>query len=171
MTERTGQITMKGNPMTLIGDEVKVGSPAPDATLTAVDLSARKISDYRGKVVILSTVPSIDTGTCNVQTRRFNEEATGLGDDVAVVTVSMDLPFAQKRWCGDASVDKIDMLSDYKTHEFGPAYGLRVKELGVIARSVTVIDKHGNVTYHELVKEIADEPNYEKALEAAKAAR
>jgi len=168
MAERT--VTMKGNPLHLEGEELKVGQAAPDVELVAVDLSAKKISDYRGKVLILSTVPSLDTSTCNVQTRRFNEEAAELGSDIAIATVSMDLPFAQKRWCGDAGDVKIDFLSDYKTHEFGKAYGLRVKELGVIARSVSVIDKDGKVVYHRIVDEIADEPNYDEALAAAKGA-
>ena len=170
MSERSGVITMKGNPMTLVGEELKVGQSAPDAELTAVDLSAKKISDYRGKVLIISTIPSIDTGTCNTQSHRFNKEAAALGDDVVIATVSMDLPFAQKRWCGDVDSVNMDFLSDYKTHEFGKAYGLRVKELGVIARSVTVVDKEGKVVYHSIVSEIAEEPNYDEALAAAKAA-
>lgn len=170
MGERAGAVTMKGKPMSLVGDEIKVGQTAPDVELVAMDLSARKIRDYRGKVVILSTVPSLDTSVCNIQTRRFNDEASDLGEDVKIVTVSMDLPFAQKRWCGEADVDQIDFLSDYKTHEFGNKYGLRVKELGVIARSVTVIDKQGRIVHHDLVKEIAEEPDYDAALEAAKKA-
>jgi thiol peroxidase len=170
MSDRSGVVTMKGNPMTLVGNEVNVGDMAPDVELTAVDLSAKRISNYRGKVLIVSTIPSIDTSTCNVQSHRFNEEATAMGDDVAIITVSVDLPFAHKRWCGDLDSVNMDFLSDYKTHEFGTAYGLRVKELGLIARSVTVIDKEGKVVYHSIVEEIADEPNYDAALEAAKAA-
>jgi thiol peroxidase len=171
MAERSGVVTMKGNPMTLVGEQVQVGQPAPDVELTAVDLSGKKISDYQGKVLIISTIPSIDTSTCNVQSHRFNDEATGLGDDVAIVTVSVDLPFASKRWCGDLDNVNIEFLSDYKTHDFGTAYGLRVKELGLITRSVTVVDKAGTVVYHRIVPEIADEPNYDDALAAAKNAQ
>jgi len=170
MADRPKAVTMKGNPLTLTGDEISVGDAAPDVELMGIDLQPKKISDYRGKVVILSTIPSIDTGTCNTQTHRFNQEASALSDDIAIVTVSMDLPFAQKRWCGDAGDVKIDFLSDFKTHEFGHKYGLRVKELGVLARSVSVIDGDGKIVYRQIVDEIADEPNYDEPLAAAKTA-
>jgi thiol peroxidase len=168
MSERT--VTMKGQPMTLAGQELAVGQPAPDVELTAVDLSKKKLSAYRGKVVVLCTVPSLDTSVCDAQTRRFNEEATALGEDVVVLTVSMDLPFAAKRWCGAAGVDRVECLSDYADHSFGQAYGLRVEPIGLLARSVSVIDRQGEVVYHQLVPEIAQEPDYEPALAAAKAA-
>jgi len=168
MSERT--VTMKGNPMTLVGDELTVGQPAPDFALTAVDLSTKTLADYAGKVVILSTIPSIDTGICDMQSKRFSKEVADLGDDVVIVTVSVDLPFAAKRWCGTEGVDNVEFLSDYKDHSFGNAYGLRVGDLGLIARSVSVIDKTGKLTYHQLVPEIAQEPDYAPVLEAAKAA-
>jgi thiol peroxidase len=167
MSERKGAITFKGNPMTLVGEGRKVGDKAPDATLVANDLSEKKLSDFTGKVVILSVVPSLDTGICDKQTRRFNEEAGKLGQAV-VLTVSRDLPFAQKRWCGAAGVEKVQTLSDYRDRTFGTAYGLHIKELGLLARSVMVIDKGGTIRYQELVPEIAQEPNYDAALAAAK---
>ena len=163
-------VTMKGNPLTLVGDELSVGAAAADFALTAVDLSTKTLADYAGKVVILSTIPSIDTGICDLQSKRFSKELADLGDDVVVLTVSVDLPFAAKRWCGANDVNNVEFLSDYKDHTFGKAYGLRVKELGVIARSVSVIDKTGKLTYHQLVPEIAQEPDYAPVLEAANAA-
>ncbi len=170
MTQTTGAVTFKGNPMTLTGTPLTVGQPAPEFNLTASDMSAKTLADYAGKVIILSTVPSLDTPVCQVQTSRFNQEAGALGDDVVILTVSVDLPFAQKRWCGANEGNCVELLSDYKDHNFMNAYGLRVEELGLIARSVSVIDKEGNLTYHELVGEIADEPKYDAVLEAAKAA-
>jgi thioredoxin-dependent peroxiredoxin len=167
MSERKGAITFKGNPMTLVGDERKVGDKAPDASLVANDLSEKKLSDFAGQVVILSVVPSLDTGICDKQTRRFNEEAGRLGQAV-VLTVSRDLPFAQKRWCGAAGVEKVQTLSDYRDRTFGTAYGLHIKELGLLARCVMVIDKDGTIRYQELVPEIAQEPNYDAVLAAAK---
>jgi len=171
MTERKGAVTFKGEPMTLVGEaEIVVGDKAPDFELVATDLTTRRLSDYKGKVVVLSTVPSLDTSVCDVQTRRFNAEAAELGDDVEVLTVSMDLPFAQKRWCGAAGVERVTCLSDYKAHDFGRQYALRIQELGLLARSVTVIDREGTVAYHELVREIAEEPNYDAALDVVKQA-
>lgn len=167
MSERKGAITFKGNPMTLVGEPRKVGDKAPDATLVANDLSEKKLSDFGGQVVILSVVPSLDTGICDKQTRRFNEEAGKLGQAV-VLTVSRDLPFAQKRWCGAAGVEKVQTLSDHRDRTFGTTYGLHIKELGLLARSVMVIDRDGTIRYQELVPEIAQEPNYDAALAAAK---
>jgi thiol peroxidase len=168
MSERSGAVTFKGNPMTLVGEELQVGQTAPDFQLTANDLSAKTRKDFEGKVVILATVPSLDTSVCDTQTRQFNEKATGLSDDIVVLTVSLDLPFAQKRWCGAAGAERVVTLSDYKDHQFGIDYGLRIKELGLLARSVSVLDRQGKVVYHELVKEVTNEPNYQAALEAAK---
>lgn len=170
MSERSGAITMHGNPLTLVGSEVKVGDIAPDVTLSANDLSPVKISDYKGKVVILSAVPSLDTPTCDMETRRFNSEAAGLGDDVAILTISMDLPFAQARWCGAAGVEAVKTLSDYKEAAFGEAYGLLIKELRLLARCVLVLDRDQKITYIQLVKEVSEEPNYEEVLAAVKAA-
>jgi thiol peroxidase len=168
MRERTGLVTFKGNPLTLLGNEVKVGQPAPDVELLANDLTPVKLSAFRGKVCIITSVPSLDTPVCDTETRRFNEEAAGLGDNVVVLTVSMDLPFAQGRWCGAAGVKNVKTLSDHREAAFGTAYGVVIKELRLLARTVFVVDKQGTVRYIEIVKEVAAEPNYEAALAAAK---
>jgi thioredoxin-dependent peroxiredoxin len=169
MAERTGVITFKGNGMTLVGENPPaVGKPAPAFKVTGNDLSDVELIKYRGKVVILSVVPSLDTGVCDTMTRRFNQEATQLSDDVVVLTVSMDLPFAQKRWCGAAGVTRVTTLSDYKHRSFGPAYGLLIKELGLLTRAVFVIDQQGVVRYEEIVKEVTKEPDYNAALQVAK---
>lgn len=170
MTQRNAAVTMKGNPLTLVGHDLEVGKKAPAFTLIATDLSAKTLSDYQGKVKIISIVPSLDTSVCDTETRRFNELASTLGDDVVVLTVSMDLPFAQKRWCGAAGVDRIECLSDYKDHQFGEAYGVRIKELGLLAREVLVVDKNDKVVYKELVPEVTEQPNYDNVIAAAKQA-
>lgn len=169
MAERTGLVTMKGNPITLTGDEVKVGQKAPDVELVANDLSTVKLSALRqGKVCIIASVPSLDTSVCNTETRRFNVEAGNLGEEVVILAVSMDLPFAQTRWCGAADVKNLRTLSDHRDAAFGRAYGVLIKDLRLLARAVFVVDKQGVVQYVELVKEVATEPNYEAALDAAK---
>jgi thiol peroxidase len=170
MSERTGVITFKGGPLTLVGNEISVGQDAPSFTASANDLSAKGLGDYAGKVVVLVSVPSLDTPVCDTEVRRFNEEATKLGDGVAVVTVSMDLPFAQARWCGAAGIEAVDTLSDYKDKSFGEAYGLMIKELGLLTRAVVVVGKDGKVAYQEIVAEVTHEPDYDKALEAIAAA-
>jgi thiol peroxidase len=161
---------MKGNPVTLVGDEVKVGDRAPDFTVAANDLSPVSFSSYRGKVCIIAAVPSLDTSVCDMETRKFNIEAGKLGPDISILTISMDLPFAQKRWCGAAGVDKLTTLSDYNDASFGKTYGVLVKEMRLLARAVFVVDRSGTVTYREIVKEIGTEPDYAAALEAARAA-
>ena len=166
MVERQGAITMKGNPLTLIGPELKAGDLAPDAVLAANDLSEVKLSSFRGKKVIISVVPSLDTPVCDLQTKRFNQEALKLSG-VAVLTISKDLPFAQKRWCGAAGASAVKTLSDYRGN-FGETYGVLIKGLGLLARSVFVIDEKGKVTYTQLVKEVTSEPNYDEALKAVK---
>lgn len=168
MNERTGIVTLKGNPFTLVGPELKVGEVAPDFTVTANDLSPVKLADFKGKVCVISSVPSLDTPVCDTSTRRFNEEATGLGAEVVVLTISMDLPFAQARWCGAAGVKNVRTLSDYKDASFGLGYGLLIKELRLLARAVLVVDKSGKIQYIELVKEIAQEPDYEAVLAVLK---
>lgn len=164
MIERPGLVTLKGNPFTLLGPELKVGELAPDFVVTANDLSPVKLSDFKGKVCVISSVPSLDTPVCDTSTRRFNQEATGLGSDVVILTVSMDLPFAQARWCGAAGVKNVQTLSDYKDAAFGLNYGLLIKELRLLARAVIVIDKEGKIQYTGLVKEIAEEPDYDAIL-------
>jgi len=168
MKERKGVVTMKGNPLTLIGNEVKVGDVAPDCTVTANDLSAVKLSSFRGKVCIISAVPSLDTSVCDIETRRFNQEAAGLGQDVRILTISMDLPFAQKRWCAAHDIEAVMTLSDYREASFGMAYGVLIKELRLLARAIFVVDRDGKVRYVQLVKEIATEPDYAAVLEAVK---
>ena len=166
MDERSDKITMKGNPLTLMGQELKVGDMAPDVVLANNDLAPVSLSSYQGKVCIISSVPSLDTPVCDMETRRFNEEAGALGDDVAIITVSMDLPFAQKRWCGAAGVDKVITLSDYGDMSFGNAYGVLIKELKLLARSIFVLDREGVIQYIQLVNEVAEEPNYQEILDA-----
>lgn len=170
MAERTGVITMRGNALTLTGNPVQVGQAAPDFTALDTGLAPRSLSEFKGKVVIVSVVPSLDTPTCDLQTRRFNAEAAGLSQDVAILTVSMDLPFAQKRWCGAAGVDQLTTLSDHREAALGLSYGLLIKELRLLARAVLVIDRKGVVVHQQIVPEVADEPDYAAALAAAKAA-
>jgi thiol peroxidase len=157
---------MKGGPLTLVGHEVKVGDPAPDFTALDNSLQPASWSSLRGKVCILSSVPSLDTPVCDTETRRFNEEAAKLGPGVEVVTISMDLPFAQKRWCGAAGVTRVRTLSDHRDASFGQAYGVLIKELRLLARAVFVVDREGTVRYVQLVKEVTDEPDYEPVLQA-----
>jgi len=168
MQERTGLVTLQGNPVTLIGDEVCVGGPAPDFTVVDTDLSPVEFSSFRGKVCIICSVPSLDTPVCDTETRRFNEEAAALGDDVRVLTISMDLPFAQKRWCAAAGVDRVTVLSDHRDASFGTAYGVLVDGLRLLARSVFVVDRDGTVRYTEIVDEIVDEPDYDAVLTAVR---
>jgi thioredoxin-dependent peroxiredoxin len=168
MDERKGLVTMKGKPVTLVGQAVKVGQKAPDFEVTANDLSPVKFSSFAGKVCIIASVPSLDTSVCDMETRKFNEKAAGLGSDVVVLTISMDLPFAQKRWCGAAGIKNVQTLSDYRDASFGNAYGVLIKDLRLLARAVFVVDKKGVVRYLQIVPEIATEPDYEAALKAAK---
>lgn len=162
------QITFKNNPMTLPNKEVKVGDQAPDFTVLSTDLSPVTLKDTTGKIRLVSVVPSLDTGVCSDQTRRFSDEAASLGDNVEVLTISADLPFAQKRWTEINKVDAITTLSDHRDLSFGEAYGLTMQELRLLARSVFVLDENDKVTYVEYVAEGTDHPNYEKALNAVK---
>jgi thiol peroxidase len=166
MAEHPNAVTLHGNPLTLVGDQIQTGHPAPDVALVNNDMQPVSLVDYKGKIVILSSVPSLDTPVCDMQTRRFNSEAANLSDDVVILTVSMDLPFAQKRWCGAAGVDQVTTLSDHRSASFGKAFGLLIKELRLLARSVLVLDREGIVRYHQLVKEVGDEPDYDAALAA-----
>jgi len=168
MKERIGIITMRGNPLTLVGEEVKVGDPAPDFVVLNNNLSPIKFSSYRGKTCIISSVPSLDTPVCDTETRRFNEEAGRLGSDVVILTISMDLPFAQKRWCAAAGVDKVQTLSDHRDASFGSAYGALIKELRLLARAVFLVDRGGTIRYIQWVKEVSKEPDYEEILGALK---
>ena len=166
MAERSGAITFQGNPLTLVGNEVKAGQKAPDFEVLDNGLSPVKLSSFAGKVVVISSVPSLDTPVCDLETRRFNDEAGQLGGDVVILTVSMDLPFAQKRWCGAAGVTHVKTMSDHRDAAFGMAYGVLIKELRLLARAVFVVDKAGTLRYVELVKEVTHEPDYDAALKA-----
>jgi thiol peroxidase len=157
---------MKGSALTLVGPELKVGDKAPDCVVLNTDLAPVSISAYRGKVCIIASVPSLDTPVCDIEARQFNQEAANLGPDVVIMTISMDLPFAQKRWCGAAGVSKLVTLSDHRDAAFGSAYGLLIKELRLLARSVLIIDREGTIRYIQLVKELTQEPDYEAVLKA-----
>jgi thiol peroxidase len=134
----------------------------------ANDLSPVKLSSFRGKVCVICSVPSLDTPVCDIQTKKFNEQAALLGDDVVVLTISMDLPFAQQRWCGSANVENVQTLSDHAKAEFGTGFGILIKELRLLARTVFVVDKEGIIRYIEIVEEVTNEPDYEAALKAVK---
>jgi thiol peroxidase len=170
MTERPNGITFKGSPMTLVGPEIKVGDTAPDFTVVGTDMSDISKDDYKGKVLVLSVAPSVDTPVCANQTRTFNEKATQLSDDVAILSVSLDLPFALKRFCAAEGIDNVAAASDYKHRQFGEAYGVYIKELGLLGRAVFVIDQDGKVAHAQYCPEVAEEPDYDAALESVKAA-
>lgn len=165
-SERPGAVTMKGHPLTLIGPELKVGDKAPDFYVMDNDLKETRLSDFRGRICVISSVPSLDTPVCDRETRRFNLEASRLGDDVAILTISMDLPFAQKRWCAAAGIDKVKTYSDYKEASFGTAFGTLIKELRLLARAVFVVDEDGAIRYVQWVREITSEPDYDQVLQA-----
>lgn len=170
---QTGVITFKGNPMTLAGNALAVGSPAPAFELHYADAGIKKLTleDLKGKPTIISVVPSLDTPTCAIQTKRFNQDLGAMGGSVNAVTVSRDLPFAQARFCGAEDVKLMRTASDYQTHKFGDDYGLTIEELKLLTRAVFVLDSKGTVVYKEIVKEVTQEPEYAKALEALKSAR
>lgn len=163
------QVTFKQQPVTLKGTQVKVGDKAPNFTVLANDLSEVKLDDSKGKTRLISVVPSIDTGVCDAQTRRFNEEAASL-ENTVVLTISVDLPFAQKRWCAAEGIENVQTLSDHRDLSFGEAYGVAIEELRLLARSVFVVDANNQVVYAEYVNEVSEHPNYDAAIEAAKKA-
>ena len=168
MADRKGAITLHGNPLTLTGKAVGAGDKAPDFTTLDNDLNPVSFSSFKGKVCVLCSVPSLDTPVCDVETRRFNREAAALGNEVAVLAISVDLPFAQKRWCGAAGVRNVAVLSDHRDVAFGTAYGVLIKELRLLARAVFVVDRDGVVRYVQLVKEVSREPDYGAVLKAVK---
>ena len=162
------KVTFKGNPVTLVGPELKVGDAAPNFSVVDNALAATTLADYAGKVKIISAVPSLDTPVCDTETRRFNQEAAGLPGDVALLTISADLPFAQKRWCGAAGIDKVVTLSDYRDRSFALAYGVLIDELKLLSRSIFVIDRNNVIRYIQHVPEVTQEPDYEAVLRAAR---
>jgi thiol peroxidase len=168
MTERTGIITFKGNPFTLLGPELHVGDKAPDFTVVDNTLAPVTLASYSGKIKVISAVPSLDTPVCDTETRRFNQEAAALPDNVAVLTVSLDLPFAQKRWCGAAGIERVTTLSDYQERSFAAAYGVLIKELKLLSRSIFVIDAAGTIRYIQHVPEVTAEPDYAAVMAAVK---
>ena len=167
MTERTGIITFAGKPVTLVGNEIKAGEKAPDFGASDQNLQTVKLSSFAGKTVVIAIYPSIDTGVCQKQNRKFNEIANSM-NDVVVLSVSLDLPFAQKRFCSAEGLDSILTLSDYKDHEFGAKYGFLIKEVGLLARGTVVIDKEGIVRLVEVVPEVTSEPDYDITLKLLK---
>jgi thioredoxin-dependent peroxiredoxin len=168
MKERFGLITLKGQPVSLVGNSVQEGDTAPDFQVMDNDLKPFNFSSVTDKITIITSVPSLDTPVCDLEARRFNQEAAKLGGDIQVLVISMDLPFAQKRWCAAAGVTNVMTLSDHKDASFGLQYGMLIKELRLLARAVFVVDRQKIVRYMELVKEVGQEPNYELALDAAK---
>lgn len=167
MEKRKNVITFAGNPLTLVGSEVKIGAQAPNFTAIATDMSPVSLNQYQGKVIIISSVPSLDTSVCDMQTRRFNEEAGKLTDAV-VLTLSVDLPFAQARYCGDKGINNVKTLSDHRDLNFGKQYGFVVEELRLLARGIVVIDKNGIVRYSEIVPEMTNAVDFDKVLEVVK---
>jgi len=168
MKERAGVITVGGVPLTLVGDEVKVGNRAPDFSVIDNNLGTFSLSSLAGKIVVISAVPSLDTPVCNLETRRFNEEAAKLSPDVEIITISMDLPFAQKRWCAAAGVERVKTYSDHRDADFGIKYGVLTKETRLLARAVFVLDREGVIRHIEMLGDISREPDYDAVLAAVK---
>jgi thiol peroxidase len=168
MEERTGIVTFKGNPFTLLGPALKAGDKAPDFRVVDTALTPVSLADFKGKIKIFSAVPSLDTPVCDMETRRFNQEAAQLPDNMVILTVSMDLPFAQSRWCGAAGIDRVKTLSDYREKSFALAYGVLIKELQLLTRSIFIVDSADTVRYIQIVAEITAEPDYAAVLAAAK---
>ena len=166
--ERKGIVTVKGNPVTLIGSEIKVGDKAPDFTLVDGDLKEVRLKDFAGKIKIISVSASLDTPVCDMQARRFNQEAATLPADVLILNITMDLPFAISRFCTTAGIDKVHAYSDHRDASFGNAYGVLIKELRLLARSIFIIDKNEVIRYIEIVPELTNHPDYDKALGALK---
>jgi thiol peroxidase len=166
--ERKGVVTMKGSPVTLVGPDLTIGDEAPDFTAVDRDLHEVSLSDFRGRPVIISSVVSVDTSVCAVQTKRFSEEAPKLPEDAVVLTLSADLPFALGRFCSAEGASDTVALSDHRDMEFGRAYGVLIKGLRLLARSVWVVDRDGRIAYKEIVSEVTDHPAYDRALEAAR---
>ena len=166
--ERKGIITFKGNPMTLLGPELKAGDRAPDFTVVDTSLNPVTLASFAGKIKVVNSVPSLDTPVCDTETRHFNQEAAELPDRVVVLTVSLDLPFAQKRWCGAAGIDRVTTLSDYQERSFASAYGVLIKELKLLSRSIFVIDAQDTIRYIQHVPEVTTEPDYAAVLAAVR---
>lgn len=165
MEKNAQKVTFGGNPVTLLGEAAKPGNQAPEFTVVNADMQAVKLSDFDGKIKVLSIAPSIDTPVCANQTRTFNKEATKLNDKVTVISISVDLPFALKRFCAAEGIENVETLSDHKEVDFGKKYGFLIEEFRLLARGIVIIDESNEIKYVEYVPEIGEEPNYEKALE------
>lgn len=168
MEERSGVTKFKGNPVTLLGPALKVGDKAPEFLVVDTALTPVSLSDFKGKIKIISSVPSLDTPVCDTETRRFNQEAANLPGNIVLLTVSLDLPFAQSRWCGAAGIDKVKTLSDYQERSFASAYGVLIKELKLLSRSIFVVDASDMIRYIQHVPEITSEPDYAAVIGAAR---
>lgn len=166
--ERKGTVTVKGNPLTLLGPELKTGDKAPDFTVLDGDLKEVGLKDFTGKIKLISVTPSLDTPVCDIQARRFNQEMAKLPEDIVILNISMDLPFAISRFCTISGIDKVKAFSDHREASFGNAYGVLIKELRLLARSIFVVDRNDLITYIEIVPELTDHPDYDKALESVK---
>ena len=162
--ERKGKITFLGNPLTLIGTEKKIGEKADNFTVLDKELKEISLKDFTGKIKLISVTPSLDTPVCDIQARRFNQEAAKLPDDVVIINISMDLPFAISKFCTTAGIDKVKAYSDHRDASFGNAYGVLIKELRLLARSIFIIDRDDTIRYIELVPELSHQPDYDKAL-------
>lgn len=158
------KVTFQGKPVTLVGQQVNVGDTAPDFTVLSNSLAEKSLLDYKGKVKLISVVPSLDTEICSLQTKRFNEEASKLRD-IKILTISMDLPFAQSRWCGAEGIKQVETLSDHRSGDFGRNYGVLIEELRLLARSIFVINESDEITYVEYVEEVGSHPDYDRVLE------
>jgi len=168
MDERNNITKFKGNPVILLGTALKAGDKAPEFMVVDTSLAPVRLSDFKGKIKIISSVPSLDTPVCDTETRRFNQEAANLPENIVLLTISMDLPFAQSRWCGAAGIDRVKTLSDYQERSFAPAYGVLIKELKLLSRSIFVIDANEKIRYIQHVPEITTEPDYAAVISAAK---
>ncbi len=169
MIERNDVVSLKGNPITLLGYEVKIGDKTPDFFVVDNELNPIQFAkDYKGKKCLIISVPSLDTSVCDLETRRFNKEAENMDNDLAILVISMDLPFAQKRWCGAAGIERLKTLSDYQQASFGAAFGILIKEIKLLARAIFLIDQSGTIKYIQIIKEVTSEPYYEEVLDAIK---
>jgi len=168
--EIRGIVTSAGSPLTLLGHEVSIGDPAPEFQVLTKDMKPAGLSDFNGKIKLISVTPSLDTSVCDTQARRFNQEAQALSDDIVILNISMDLPFAAARFCASAGIEKVITLSDHREASFGMAYGILIKELRLLARAIFVVDGSNVIRYIEIVPDVTQEPDYAKAITAAKAA-
>jgi len=166
--ERKGVVTFKGGPLTLVGDEVRVGQKAGDFKALDLNLAEKSLADFKGKIKLIASVPSLDTPVCDMEIKRFNDEASKLSKDLVIIFISMDLPFAQKRFCQEFDINKVKTLSDHRDADFGVKFGVLIKELRLLARAIFVLDKDDTVKYVEYVKELGNPPNYDSALKALK---